>query len=89
VLYEVRCRPPTTLTTESGVNQLENPNYLKWLGISYLGSMTGSVLDQAYALGHVLSYPDFMQKPCTHHMDDPGSIVAHIWPKVFTDNQIS
>jgi hypothetical protein len=22
-------------------------------------------------------------------MHDPGSIVSHIWPKVFTDNQMS
>jgi hypothetical protein len=33
--------------------------------------------------------PDFMSKSITHHMHDPGSIVSHIRPKVFTDNQIS
>jgi hypothetical protein len=37
----------------------------------------------------LLSYPVFMPKPCTHRMLDPGSIVPHIRPKVFTDNQIS
>jgi hypothetical protein len=37
----------------------------------------------------LVSYPVFMLKPCTHHMHDPGSIVSHIWPKVFTDNQMS
>jgi hypothetical protein len=31
----------------------------------------------------------FMPKPCTHRMHDPGSIVPHIWPKVFIDNQMS
>jgi hypothetical protein len=30
-----------------------------------------------------------MPKPRTHRMHDPGSIVPHIWPKVFTDNQMS
>jgi hypothetical protein len=37
----------------------------------------------------LLSYPVFMPKQSTHHMHDPGSIVPHIWPKVFTDNQMS
>jgi hypothetical protein len=41
------------------------------------------------ALIPLLSYPVFMPKPCTHHMHDPGSIVAQIRPKVFTDNQMS
>jgi hypothetical protein len=36
-----------------------------------------------------LSYPAFMPKPSTHCMHDPGSIVPHIHPKVFTDNQMS
>jgi hypothetical protein len=36
-----------------------------------------------------LSYPVFMPKPDTHRMHDPGSIVPHIRPKVFTDNQMS
>jgi hypothetical protein len=30
-----------------------------------------------------------MPKPSTHRMHDPESIVPHIWPKVFTDNQMS
>jgi hypothetical protein len=30
-----------------------------------------------------------MPKPSTHRIDDPGSIVPHIQPKVFTDNQMS
>jgi hypothetical protein len=30
-----------------------------------------------------------MPKPSTHRMYDQGSIVPHIQPKVFTDNQIS
>jgi hypothetical protein len=33
-----------------------------------------------------LSDPIFMPKPSTHRMHDPGSIVLHIQPKVFTDN---
>jgi hypothetical protein len=37
----------------------------------------------------LLSYPNFIPKPCTHRMHDPGSIVPHIRPKVFTDNQMS
>jgi hypothetical protein len=36
-----------------------------------------------------LSYPIFMPKPSTHRMHDPGSIVPHIRPKAFTDNQMS
>jgi hypothetical protein len=30
-----------------------------------------------------------MPKPSTHRMHDIGSIVPHIWPKVFTDTQKS
>jgi hypothetical protein len=41
------------------------------------------------ALVPLLSYPVFMPKPSTHRMHDPGSIVPHIQPKVFTDNQMS
>jgi hypothetical protein len=37
----------------------------------------------------LLSYPVFIPKPCTHCLHDPGSIVPHIRPKVFTDNQMS
>jgi hypothetical protein len=36
-----------------------------------------------------MSYPVFMPEQSTHHMHDPGSIVPHIRPKVFTDNQMS
>jgi hypothetical protein len=36
-----------------------------------------------------MSYPVFIPKPSTHHIHDPGSIVPHIRPKVFTDNQLS
>jgi hypothetical protein len=41
------------------------------------------------ALVPLLSYLVFMPKPSTHRMHDPGSIVPHIQPKVFTDNQMS
>jgi hypothetical protein len=37
----------------------------------------------------LLSYPIFMSKPSTHRMHDPGSIVSHIQPQVFRDNQMS
>jgi hypothetical protein len=36
-----------------------------------------------------VSYPVFTPKPSTHRMHDPGSIVPHIRPKGFTDNQLS
>jgi hypothetical protein len=36
-----------------------------------------------------MSYPVFMPKSSTHSMHDLGSIVPHIWPKVFIDNQMS
>jgi hypothetical protein len=36
-----------------------------------------------------MSYLVFMPKPSTHRMHDLGSVVPHIWPKVFTDNQMS
>jgi hypothetical protein len=36
-----------------------------------------------------VSYPVFMPKPSTHCMHDPGSIVSHLRPKAFTDNQMS
>jgi hypothetical protein len=41
------------------------------------------------ALVPLLSYLVFMPKPSTHYMHYPGSIVPHIRPKVFTDNQMS
>jgi hypothetical protein len=41
------------------------------------------------ALVPLLSYPIFIPKSSTHRMHDPGSIVPHRRPKVFTDNQIS
>jgi hypothetical protein len=41
------------------------------------------------ALVPLLSYPIFKPKPSTHHMHDSGSIVPHIWPKMFTNNQMS
>jgi hypothetical protein len=41
------------------------------------------------ALVPLLSYLVFMPKPSTHRMHDPGSIVSHIRPKVFTDNQMT
>jgi hypothetical protein len=44
--------------------------------------------DRYYYWAHVW-YPVFMPKPSTHHMHDPGSIVPHIRPKVFTDNHMS
>jgi hypothetical protein len=40
------------------------------------------------ALVSLLSNLVFMPKPNTHRMHDPGSIVPHIWPKVFIDNQM-
>jgi hypothetical protein len=36
-----------------------------------------------------MSYLVFTPKSSTHHMHDPGSIVPHIQPKGFTDNQLS
>jgi hypothetical protein len=36
-----------------------------------------------------VSYLIFMPKSSTHYMYDPGSIVSHIRPKVFTDIQMS
>jgi hypothetical protein len=37
----------------------------------------------------IMSYPVFTPKLSTYHMHDPGSIVPHIRPKEFTDNQMS
>jgi hypothetical protein len=45
--------------------------------------------DRVAQVFHVLSYPVFMPKQSTHRMQDSGSIVPHIWPQVFTDNQMS
>jgi hypothetical protein len=38
---------------------------------------------------HEELYSIFIPKLSTHRMYDLGSIVPHIWPKVFTDNQMS
>jgi hypothetical protein len=40
------------------------------------------------ALVPLLSYLVFMPKLSTHRMHNPGSIIPHIRPKVFTDNQM-
>jgi hypothetical protein len=44
---------------------------------------SGDVMD------HLFQNQVPMPKQSTHHMHDPGSIVPHIWPKVFTDSQMS
>jgi hypothetical protein len=36
-----------------------------------------------------VSYLVFMPKLSTHCTHDTGSIVPHIWPKVFTDDHMS
>jgi hypothetical protein len=41
------------------------------------------------ALIPFLSFLVFMPKESTHHMHDPRSIIPQIWPKVFTDNEMS
>jgi hypothetical protein len=41
------------------------------------------------SVAEILSYPVFMPKPSTHRIHGPGSIVPHIRPKMFIDNQIS
>jgi hypothetical protein len=41
------------------------------------------------ALVPLMSYLVFMPKPGTHRMHDLRSIVPRIWPKVFTENQMS
>jgi hypothetical protein len=43
----------------------------------------------AWFVRRKVSYPVFTPKPSTHRMHDPGSIVPHIRPKGFTDNQLS
>jgi hypothetical protein len=40
-----------------------------------------------YFINSVISV--FMPKLSTHRMHDPGSIVPHIRPKLFIDNQMS
>jgi hypothetical protein len=52
--------------------------------------LLGEILSKERKKGdHIFVIPGFMPKPCTHRMYDPGSIVPHIRPKVFTDNQLS
>jgi hypothetical protein len=45
--------------------------------------------DSLFKKQSILSHPNFMPKPSTHRLHDPGSIVPHIWPKMFLDNQMS
>jgi hypothetical protein len=47
------------------------------------------LMGQPHRVGPRMSYLVFMAKPCTHRMRDPRSIVPHIRPKLFTDNQMS
>jgi hypothetical protein len=53
------------------------------------GGLGGRRLALAHGAWWSVSYPVFMPKSSTHRMHDPGSIVPHIRPKVFTDNQMS
>jgi hypothetical protein len=46
-------------------------------------------MDFVECLADYAVIPVFMPKPSTHLMHDPRSIVRHIQPKVFTDNQMS
>jgi hypothetical protein len=49
----------------------------------------GKVFQDDFSFAQFLSYPVFLPKPSTHRMHDPGLIVPHIRPKVFTDTKIS
>jgi hypothetical protein len=57
-----------------------------WLFASYICMCYVSNFKSIFSS---LSYPVFMPKSSTHRMHDPWSIVSHIRPKVFTDNQMS
>jgi hypothetical protein len=47
------------------------------------------MIRECRTIGSLMPYPIFIPKPSTHYMLDPGSIVPHIRPKAFTDNQMS
>jgi hypothetical protein len=61
---------------------IEEANHIKNL---YKGVTT----TKKHEIALKVSYPVFVPKQSTHRMYDPGSIVPHIRPKVFTDNQMS
>jgi hypothetical protein len=65
-------------------NNEEKTSFITLFGIFCYTKMAFGLKNR----GELLSYPVFMPKPCTHRMHDPGSIVPHIRPKVFTDNQM-
>jgi hypothetical protein len=51
----------------------------------------GSKEDEAMLVSYMYNshvIAAFMPKPSTHRMQDPGSIVPYIRPKVLTDNQM-
>jgi hypothetical protein len=56
---------------------------------SGLASITMGWMTIGGASGTSVVIPSFMPKPCTHHMHYTRSIVPHIRPKVFIDNQVS
>jgi hypothetical protein len=56
-----------------------------WLHPSHRITVWGCLLLAPSAMCVI---PNLSPKPSTHHMHDPGSIVPHIRPKVFTDNQM-
>jgi hypothetical protein len=63
-----------------------DPSSLQWCMMVIFSDLIEKVME---VFMDDLSYPAFMPKPSTHCMHDPGSIVPHIHPKVFTDNQMS
>jgi hypothetical protein len=58
-------------------------------GINYFNFFTMDDDVTTDARWVMMSYPVFMPKSSTHRMHDPGSIVPHIRPKVFTNNQMA
>jgi hypothetical protein len=62
---------------------------LNWIGSPpWSAHLRDSLAPSWCSIGH-MSYPILQAKPSTRHMHDPGSIVPHIRPKLFTDYQIS
>jgi hypothetical protein len=89
--YPIRCKLKdsdmmrsymTSGSITSGVELIEGPD---------MSDMTPFPEENTVMMvyGGRLTYPIFIPKPSTHRMHDPGSIVPHIRPKVFTDSQMS
>jgi hypothetical protein len=68
------------------VNKATALGFKKWTDRMLIKTLMMAYTPMNYNVVALMSHMVFMTKPHIHRMHDPGSIISHIRPKVFTDN---